>query len=305
MKNFFEHTSASWVRYSDYEWKKAPDGKEYLVPAEKAEPKPYDPMEVAEELVLAAADIGLMLFQRASENAIKEAIRAFACRYGLLGIMTALPTTPRFIEYEKVYFNKNPFVPDRSETGKKDVPDETMDTKDYIRLFFPFREPDFQKQGVESVWNIEDRKMIALAATYRHDPQAMVMSFMRDYGERYDWLVTAFKDWTFVLVTATLYYTDKDSLDEETLDLYRKGMASFEGNTPTYHLELREHPTLVWDFHSLLLNIRILFSMALTDKNNPLRICRQCQRPFFAGKADAEFCSPACREQHRKKRGRR
>ena len=104
-------------------------------------------MEVAEELVLAAADIGLMLFQRASENAVKEAIRAFACRYGSLGIMTALPTTPRFIEYEKVYFNKNPFVPDRSETDKKDVPDETMDTKDYIRLFFPFREPDFQKQG--------------------------------------------------------------------------------------------------------------------------------------------------------------
>ena len=54
------------------------------------------------------------------------------------------------------------------------------------------------------------------------------MSFMRDYGERYDWLVSAFKDWTFTLVTATLYYTDKDTLDEETLDLYRKGMASFE-----------------------------------------------------------------------------
>lgn len=300
MKIFFEHTSASWVRYSNYEWKKTPDGKEYLVPTEDAEPKPYDPMKVAEELVLAAADIGLMLFRREPEKAVKETIRAFACRCGLLGIMTALPTTPRFIEYEKVYFNKNQFLPDRSEENK-DVPDETMETKDYIRLFFPFREPDFQKQGVESVWDIEDRKMIALAATYRNDPQAMVMSFMRDYGERYDWLVSAFKDWTFTLVTATLYYTDKDTLDEETLDLYRKGMASFEGNTPTYHLELREHPTLVWDFHSLMLNIRILFSMALTDEKNPLRICRHCQRPFIAGKADAEFCSTSCREQHNEK----
>ena len=304
MKNFFEHTSASWVRYSDYEWKKTEDGKEYLLPTKDAMPKPYDPMKVADELVLAAADIGLMLFRRESEKAVKEAIRAFACRYGLLGIMTALPTTPRFIEYEKVYFNKNQFIPDRSEEDK-DVPDETMETEDYIRMFFPFREPDFQKQGVESVWNTDDRMMIALIMTYQLEPQAMVMSFMRDYGERYDWLVSAFKDWTFTLVTATLYYTDKDSLDEETLDLYRKGMASFEGNTPTYHLELREHPTLVWDFHSLMLNIRILFSMALTDEKNPLRICRQCQRPFLAAKADAEYCSATCREQHKKKWDRR
>ena len=304
MKNFFEHTSASWVRYSDYEWKKTENGKEYLLPTKDAMPKPYDPMKVADELVLAAADIGLMLFRRESEKAVKEAIRAFACRYGLLGIMTALPTTPRFIEYEKVYFNKNQFIPDRSEEDK-DVPDETMETEDYIRLFFPFREPDFQKQGVESVWNTDDRMMIALIMTCQLEPQAMVMSFMRDYGERYDWLVSAFKDWTFTLVTATLYYTDKDSLDEETLDLYRKGMASFEGNTPTYHLELREHPTLVWDFHSLMLNIRILFSMALTDEKNPLRICRQCQRPFLAAKADAKYCSPECREQHKKKWDRR
>ena len=304
MKNFFEHTSASWVRYSDYEWKKAEDGKEYLLPTKDAMLKPYDPMKVADELVLAAADIGLMLFRREPQESVKEAIRAFACRYGLLGIMTALPTTPRFIEYEKVYFNKNQLVPDRSEEDK-DVPDETMETEDYISLFFPFRKPDFRKQGVASVWNTDDRMMMALIMTYQLEPQAMVMSFMRDYGERYDWLVSAFKDWTFTLVTATLYYTDKDSLDEETLDLYRKGMASFEGNTPTYHLELREHPTLVWDFHSLLLNIRILFSMALTDEKNPLRICKQCQRPFIAGKADAAFCSPVCREQHKKEKGKK
>ena len=175
-----------------------------------------------------------------------------------------------------------------------------MDTEEYISLFFPFRKPDFHQKGLESVWNTDDRMMMALIMTYRTEPQSMVMSFMRDYGEQYEWLVSVFKDWTFTLVTATLYYTDKDTLDEETLDLYRKGMASFEGNTPTYHLELRDHPTLVWDFHSLLLNIRILFSMALTDEKNPLRICKHCQRPFFAERTDAEYCSPGCREKHKK-----
>ena len=147
-----------------------------------------------------------------------------------------------------------------------------MDTEEYIGLFFPFRKPDFRKKGLESVWNTNDRMMIALVMTYSIEPQAMVMSFMRDYGEQYAWLASVFRDWAFTLVTATLYYADKDRLDETTLDLYRKGMAAFEG---------------------------------MTDEKNPLKICRQCQRPFIAGKADAEFCSPSCREQHRKNKGKK
>ena len=59
---------------------------------------------------------------------------------------------------------------------------------------------------------------------------------------------------------------------------------------------------MVWDFHSLLLNIQLLFSLTLTDDRNPLRLCRQCQRPFIAGKADAEYCSPACRDKHKKEK---
>ena len=31
MKNFFEHTSSSWVRYSEYEWKESKEGKLYQI----------------------------------------------------------------------------------------------------------------------------------------------------------------------------------------------------------------------------------------------------------------------------------
>ena len=37
MKKLFEHTSSTWVRYSEYEWKKAEDGVLYLTPADNAE----------------------------------------------------------------------------------------------------------------------------------------------------------------------------------------------------------------------------------------------------------------------------
>ena len=290
MRNLFEHTSASWVHYSDYEWKEK-DGNIYLLPTKDAVPKPYDPMKDAESIVLAAMDIGMMLFRKKPETEIRDAMREFVCKYGLLGIMTALPTTAKFIDYEKVYFPYNEIVKT-----------ESMETLDYLKLFFPFQMPDFSKDGVQSLWNTSDRMMIALAMTYQTEPQAMVMSFMRDYGERYEWLVSVIKEWTFMLITEYYYYDEEHPADEETRDLYRKGMVAFDGNAPTYHIELRDRPTIVWDFHSLMLNIKLMFSFMLTDENAPLRLCRECAKPFIAQRSNSYFCSPACREKHKNKR---
>ena len=78
MRNLFEHTSASWVHYSDYEWKEK-DGQFYLLPAKDAKPKPYDPMKEAESIVLAAMDIGMMLFRKEPAADVREAMREFAC----------------------------------------------------------------------------------------------------------------------------------------------------------------------------------------------------------------------------------
>ena len=288
MRNLFEHTSASWVRYSDYEWKTADNGILCLTPAEAATPQPYDPMAAAEPLVLAAMDIGLQCFRKDPEGEIKTAIRDFARNYGLLGILTALPTTARFVEYEKVYLPKNQLIRE-----------ESLDTNEYLDYFFPFEKPDFVKQGVESSWTVEDPAVQALALTYGDAPQAKVMSFLRQYAERYDWLVAVFRDWAFTFMTTVLYYADKDTLDATTKELYHLGMAAFDGNAPTYHLELREHPTMVWDFHSLLANVKLLFSIMLTDESHPLRMCRNCHRAFIAKRKNEEYCSPDCRGRYK------
>lgn len=68
-----------------------------------------------------------------------------AVKYGLLGLMTALPTIPSFMDYEAVYLPKNHFI--RA---------ESMSTMDYLDLFFPFVKPDVVKRGVESMWNIQN-----------------------------------------------------------------------------------------------------------------------------------------------------
>ena len=96
MNQLFEHLSSSWVRYSDYEWQTATDGHEYLLPTADAKPKPFDPLKEADQLLLDAMDIGLQCYRKAPKETLKNAICSFACKYGLLGLMTALPTTVHF-----------------------------------------------------------------------------------------------------------------------------------------------------------------------------------------------------------------
>ena len=292
MKNLFEHTSAYWAKYAAYEWRKAPDGKEYLLPAEGAKASVYNTMPVGDQLVLDAVNIGLLVMGKSPEQKIKAAIHSFVCSYGLLGMMTALPTTANFVEYEKVYLLKNQFIRQ-----------ETMDTLEYMKLFFPFRMPDFRKQSIESAWNVSgnDRDEAALSLTFSEEPRSKALSFMRSYGEPYEWLKEVFLDWAFTFMSCFMYYRHQDVLDEHSRDMYRRGLACFEGNAPTYHLALREHPVIVWDFHSLMLTVKFMFSVKLTDAKNPMKLCEHCRMAFYAHRADSRYCSADCRNKASKK----
>ena len=182
----------------------------------------------------------------------------------------------------------------------KEIGAELPFSRPTMRLFFPFIPPDFRKRGEDYVWETEDKNEIAFAMTFKTEPQAMVMSFMHNYGERYDWLCKLFKDWAFLALTPTYYMEDKQRGDPDTIALFRKAIAAFDGNAPTYHIELWDKPTLVWDFHSLLLDIRFLLSTMLTDDQTPLRICKQCHKPFIASSPDENCCSESCEEDSKK-----
>lgn len=287
MNKLFEHLSANWFHYMDYEWRTAKDGLEYLMPTADAKAMPYDPLKLADQLLLEAMEIGMQIMHRAPKEKLKEMIRAFACQYGLLGLMSALPTTSEFINFKQVYFPKNQFI-------REDV----MDTQDYIAMFYPFEPLSVIHYPNGSSINTSDKNSMAIMLTYMNQPEGMVASFFRNYGERYDWMVTVFRDWAFTLVSSFLYYKDKElAADSKSLELYRMGMKAFDGSAPTYHIELRDKPTLVWDFHSLMMGIKMVLSFRLTDEQHPLRLCDQCQKVFIAKRADSKFCSPECRKK--------
>ena len=90
-------------------------------------PQIFDPLKDYKPMVLDALNIGLMI-RRSSQRKIREAVMAFVHKYGLLGLMTALPTTPKFVDYRAVYLPVNHFIRE-----------EVMDTNKYLDLFFLFR----------------------------------------------------------------------------------------------------------------------------------------------------------------------
>ena len=288
MKNLFERASSYWVRYDRYELKEGTDGVLYVTAAPDATPEVYNPLENPEQLVLDALNVGMLSMGRKSEEVIRQGVLDFVRKYGLLGFMTALPTTPQFVDYEAVYIPKNQYLRE-----------ETMPTEKYLDLFYPFDQLDLVKKGIESGWNINnDKTMQALALTFSEQPMAMNMSFQQQYAERYDWLAAQFKDWAFHLLTSIFYYEDDSGLKDDAKQALKLSMAAFGGMAPTYHIALFDKPTIVWDFHSLLLGIQMMFSFMLTDKDTPLKLCKHCQKAFVASSKSKPFCSSKCEEQH-------
>ena len=237
--------------------------------------------------MLDALNVGmLMMSRRAAE--VERAVMEFVTRYGLLGLMTALPTTPAFMDYEAVYLPKNHFLKE-----------ECMGTDRYLALFYPFDQLDLVKREIESAWKVsEDRTMVALTMTFMDEPMAKTMSFQRQYAEPYDWVAQQFKDWAFTLTTSILYYQDYRLMDQDTRELYQKAMAAFGGIAPSYHIELLDKPTIYWDFHSLLLGIQMMFSFMLVDEEHPLRLCKNCQKAFLGRHVNTTFCSLQCKNQY-------
>ncbi len=294
--NVFNSGSASWVRYGEYVYRYGKDGKLYIKAEQESKPSIYNPLAEAEAMVTDAVDVGRLCMNNAGEKQLQEAVMGFVSKYGLMGFMTALPTTADFMDYDAVYLPKNHFIKE-----------ETMTTQDYVALYFPFDKLDYYKdrrraQFQAGGWTRGEKYGAGLAMVFSDEPMALNMSLQANYAERFDWLVTQFQDLAFWMVSSFLYYTDKDVAAQSTLDLYRKGMSAFGGIAPTYRILLYDDgPKIMWDFHSLLRGVQMMFSFALTDKENPLRLCANCEKAFVADNPNGRFCGSDCEKKYGKR----
>ena len=239
-------------------------------------------------MVLDALNAGRLFFgKKAPEREQEAGILRFVHRYGLLGLMTALPTTPKFMQYEKVYLPKNHFIRE-----------EALGTEQFLDYFFPFKKLNLRKRGVEYTWEVEgDTDAMALAMTFASDPDAMSMSFQKEYAEPLDWIITALKDMTFPFITSKYFYEHGDAFDADEKKLMAQGVAAFGGIAPTYRIALLGKPTIVWDFHSLLIGLQMMFSFMLAEDKTPLRMCDSCDTIFVANRKTQRYCCDKCRRK--------
>ena len=289
MRDMFGQAAARWVRYNDYACVKDRRGEWHVVPTDKSAPAVYDPLENAEEMAINALNIGLRCMTgNPDENRIAAEICVFAEKYGLLGFMTALPTTPEFMNYETVYLPKNRFIRD-----------ESMKSDEYAKIFFPF---DDEINKNPKKYHVADDGSIKVSLAARDKPKAVETSFQRGYSEPYEWLKKQFKDWALIFCASLLYYDETDPL---MADLHRRSISVFDGNMPSFHIELFDKPTLVWDFHSLMLTVHIVLGLMITDESKPLRSCKYCSRAFIAKHPKAEFCRHECKNRYNVYKNRR
>ena len=81
-----------------------------------------------------------------------------------------------------------------------------METKQFLDYFYPFKKPLLRKRGVEYTWEVEgDTDAMALAMTFASAPDAMSMSFQKEYAEPLDWIAKALNDMTFPFITSKYF----------------------------------------------------------------------------------------------------
>lgn len=130
MKNIFQKSSSNWVKYDKYEWRTAANGKCYITPSADAKPSIYNPIKDYEKLVLTAINIGTAAMNKASEVKLKETIMSFVSEYGMLGLMTALPTASDFITYEAQYiFQRTILLRKKTFLPRNICPTSSLSTK--------------------------------------------------------------------------------------------------------------------------------------------------------------------------------
>lgn len=281
----------SWPRYSKYEIITAPNGSRYIRPTEESHPVPFHYVKEKERMVIDAVNVGMLILGKKSEAVIEKAVLEFVTKHGLLGLMTALPNSPDFMEYEVTFLPKNRFIRERH-----------MKTDAYQKLFFPFH--DLQKMRTkmerEPIWDDpEDHAEWQMMMYHSDQPEGVMMTALKEYAEPYDWVVDQLKDWAYMVSTTYVFYNDGFIQDLQLRMSLQEGMEAYGGIAPSYIILLREKPTLWWHFHSLHQCIHLTLSFMLADENNPLRMCKYCKKIYLAGTTEDEwFCSEKCKNAY-------
>jgi len=270
--DIFKYSQSDWVKYSDYEYKASPNGELYIMPTKNATVNVYNPLQEMDKLLIDTLNIGRLAAADEPEMPkVKSEILTYVKRYGLLGFMISFPLSMDFLEKNYVLLGDNPLTNE-----------QTMKTKDYLKLFIPFK--------IEQSENDSNLP----AAMFMSRPPVYEIAFGRGYGEKFEWICGLFSK-MFIHFAAAFYYDKTEDIAVKSM--YAGIVDAFKMYGLGFRVKMMGAPTLLWDFSSLKTAIDTLYGFYLTDPDRPLRICKHCRKVFVTRNTRGEFCSIPCRNQ--------
>lgn len=294
VNSIIDNSVSYHTKYSNYRFIEC-EGILYIAPTSDAELKFYDVFKVADKILVDALTVGRICIENDSDIVIQSFIKNFVRKYGLLGIITDLATTPLFMEFDEVYLMKNLFI-------NKDK----MKTSEYLKYFAPFTDWDFESLKKEGQWDFKGELKFKIFGN-PHEPIATTFESLPIYAERYDWLKSIFSSFAYNFNNTTAFYEKYDVMNDEEREFYSRCAGFFERISPTYYVELTDRPIIRWKSNSLLTMLRMIFALKLTDSKKSLRRCKHCRRAFICSRPNQVFCTEKCKNQynvynHRKKK---
>jgi len=259
--NILNANCLEWIKYSEYEYVADKKGGLYLKPTEDSIIKMYNPIPVLADMMTEALNIGYASkLYLLDELKLKDKVLNFVRNYGLLGLINAFVCGGDYSASDKVTFKKFNYFNN-----------EAMKTKDYIKQFSIFGNPD----------NAEKDKNVLTATTMTDRPLNYIFLFSKEYSEKYDWILSVFENMADIFNT------------------YRKNRkAEFEFKDVSFSLKTGATTKLVWNISSLLQAMELSLGAYLTDSKTLLCSCKHCHQIFFTQNPRAQFCSPRCKNQY-------
>ncbi|MGX4599737.1 GIY-YIG nuclease family protein [Faecalimicrobium sp. JNUCC 81] len=278
--NLIGQFRTDWIRYSDYEIKSDENGSDYIVPKENSIFTIYNPFDKSNDLIFDLIKIGdNALDKEIDKDVINDMILNFVKEYGLLGIITSSVYNRNIIGESKVLLTDNNHL----KTNEK-----IMDEDKYLSLFTPFANEDevyLRKLGKHmTLFKAEDSPKF-----YGKRPLVLDLVFSRFYCEKLEWIID-FAKTIATHINQILIYKNINLTESVTI-MAGKFKAEKIGMT----IGVLDNPYIEWDFDSLKTAIEIIYSFAVTDKNNTIKRCEHCKNVFIAKSEKEKYCSPSCR----------
>lgn len=289
--------STDWIRYSDYEYRENPEGNLYLVPKEDASFSMYNPFDTAESLLIEFLKIGELATaceknpDAEDEQELKRQVLLFARKYGLLGLISSSTSNQDIIGDKEVIL---------MERNLLHLPDKTMESKAYVRLFTPFVEETelrirHYRNSIDLVKSEDSPKF------FGKRPIVMDLVFSKFYAEKVEWITRFAKILSKHFNQLLTYRASKHYLTEPVTIL----ADSFKAGKIGFTISQLDKTMISWEFDSLKTTLETIYAFAVTDESILLSRCEKCGDFYIALSDREKYCSPGCRNRANVQNSRR